>query len=51
MKNDCPVPLEIFVRNESLELMGTLKQDDYLNIPLSLANDDLAYFIKPGGFP
>jgi hypothetical protein len=51
MKNHCPVPLEIFVQNQSLELMDTLKHDDYLNIPLSIANDDLGYFIKPAGFP
>ena len=51
MKNHCPIPLEIYAQKESLELMGTLKEDEYLNIPMTMANDDLAYFIKPGGFP
>lgn len=51
MKNHCLVPLEIFVQSENLKQLDTLKQDEYLNIPLSIANNDLGYFIKPGGFP
>lgn len=51
MKNHCPIPLELFVQNQSVELIATLKEDDVLNVPLWMAFDDLGYFVKPGGFP